>query len=322
MSKTFHELGTDTAKKMRGTAQKALGQAGKQSKSNADLQGFLVTNCTRVPVPDSRTSNPAKSNENEKHDLADQQRQKLKDHLGSAIGWLTTGVLPSLAMFAAAGSPMVAAAVTLPAKAADLAALVLKIGMHRSHGWEMKRMTDGWLLLCKLMKVTAETAIHFRTPAFFVSTDTHHMAATTSLEVVDVKTVVSQDEIHRVANAFGLEGTFLTALLLASATIHANGKVDIASLLETDVSAATNLNLKAGLAIHLEATSHTIADHLGGSIGLTAGRIDLNPLVPVAVAGAPTVVAPVVPAIPLHLPAATQKMPQYEGQGAHGALLT
>jgi hypothetical protein len=319
---TFNSLVVGTARGFKDTSRKALRQAGNQAKSNAELQSFLVTNTARQAVPDSRTSNPAKSNENEKHDLAETQRQKLKDHLGSASTWLLKGLVPSLAGFAAAGVPMLDALVTLPAKAADLAALRLKIGMHRSHGWEMKRLTDAWTLFSKFMKVTAETAIHFRAPAVFVSADTHHVAATLSLEVVDVKTVVAQEEIHRVANAFGLEATHLVALLQAAATIHANGKLELATATDATLSAGTNVNLVAGNALHHSAITHTFADAAGGSIKLSGGRIDLNPLVPAALPAVPVVVLPVVPVSPSQQPAATKQMPQYDGLGAHGSLLT
>lgn len=320
---SFNGLATGLARGYKNTAQKALRQGGNQAKSNAELQSFLVSNTSRQAVPDSRTSNPAKSNENEKHDLAETQRQKLKDSLGSAVSWVTKGLVPALVGFGLAGTVMTDAIATLPAKAADLAALTLKIGMHRSHGWEMKRLTDAWTMFCKYMKVTAETAIHFRAPAVLVSADTVHTASTLSLEVTDIKAVIAQEEIHRVANAYGLEATYLCALLQAAATIHANGKIELASLTEVGVSAVGTIKLTAGTGgIHHSANAHTFADLLGGSISLSGGRIDLNPLVPAALPAVPVVVLPVVPVSASTLPAPTQTMPQYDGLGAHGALLT
>lgn len=299
---------------------KGMKQASKLATNNADLQAALVTNSERHDGPNVLVSNPVKSLRKEGGDIHDQVRTRIKEQLDDLKGMLdplAPPMLTSLAQFAAQGKVLTSFGVTLKAKAADAGAAILKLGMAKAQGWQMHRLTDGWMLKAKFVNIQTAVTTRFRTLQFLISADTATtMADTIVTAASSAHIATSVDEIHRVAETFGLEAKDMVAILQAAAVIRANQKVEIASSLGTVLSAGTTLELKAGVSIKQSAKSHTFTDGLGGSITIMGGMVHINPLL-AAGADLPVIVPPVVPLTPTQLPGPVKTVPQYEGMNAH-----
>lgn len=268
---------------------KRMKQLGNSSKHNADILAAVVTNSSRDAAPDSRRSNPAMSAENEKYDIAEQIREKTKMHVSIAADSLKKTLIPALTQFTAKGSPMVQPLATALAMVKDLMSLTIKLGMVRSHGWKMLRLSDVYAIFAKAFTVNTESAVRFQAPAILNSAQVVDTAASVVQTTADVEVHMVKDEIHRIAEVFAIDANYLTAVLRAAAVIHATGKIDIASASQLTMTGAAGVKV----------------------VGAT---IDLNPI-----GGVPLPTVPVTPAFaPSTKPPPVKTVPQYKGVAAQG----
>ena len=316
-TKSFQAMGKDTTRAIKPVLAKGMTQVANSAENNANLQAALITNSERQDGPNCLTSNPGKSGVKEKHEFHEQVIDRIKEHLAAVQDDLKFVLTPALAQFALHGSALTSTVIAAPARMADLGTSILKMGMAKAEGWQMQRITEGWMLFAKFVNTQAEVAVRFFTPNFLVNTGSYVVMAEHGHQSINTNVVVSGEEIHRVAHTFALDAKEVTFLATTTAAIRSNIKTEIASTVEVDISAGATINLKAAAAINHSALSHTITDGLGGSIKVVGGMVYINSLVPPP-ASPPTAVVPVVPNIPVHLPGKVRVVPQYEGMSAHG----
>lgn len=308
------------------THRKQLGDAGKQaaniSENNADVLAALVTNTLRTEEPTSARSNPAKSTRNVKHDYAYETREKVKQHLQIPRAHIEQELTPALVQLAAQWPKVALDGIrdTLLGIRGEMATLTVNVGLLKSHGWSLHRLSDFSILAAKGIVHRAATAIMQKAPAVLVNTTVHQMTASFSQETLkDAKVILSRDEIHRLANLLSVDAKAMTLLLKELAAIRSAQEVEIAAGQKATLSGKDTVEIVSGDTIKSSAKMHSICDMGGGSIKVSNGVIDLNPMGAPPMPTIPVVVLPVV--LAEHGDgklAGVQAVPQYEGMGAQG----
>lgn len=298
-------------------------QLSKATVENANIQAAVTTNSDRSEANrkkiDSRISNPAKAHKNEKYEIADQVRTKLKKHLNSINVHILKDLNPALAQFALHGGVLLESITTLPAMAADAGALILKAGMAKANGWKLIRLSDALMMMAKFVSLKGEVAIQMDAPAVLTTTELHHRKSELDIEVAGVKAVICKEEIHRVAGAYGMDAGSLVLIIQGLATLYSNGHLQLASTTTAELSALGQVAIKAAGEVKSSALTHTIVDAAGGTIRIVGGIIMLNPLTRATPdLPAEETVLPVVPVIPLTPQGPVAVIPQYEGVNALG----
>jgi hypothetical protein len=305
---------------------KQAANAGKQfaaiAENTTDVMGALLSNVLRKDEPTSALSNPAKSTAQVKHDYAYDLRERAKQHLQVLRTHIEADLTPGLVQLAAQLPKVSLDALrdTLLGVRNELAALTVGVGLQRSHGWELSRLTDFWMMAAKGVVLRAQTVILQRAPALLTNVTAEQLTASVSQETLkDAKIILTRDEIHRLSNHYGLDAKTLSLLLKDLASIRAEGKVEIAALGDVTISSKDGIDLATANTLKSSAKMHSICDMAGGTIKVTNGVIDLNPL------GIPT--APTLPVVVLPVVladgskgemAGIQVVPQYEGMAGQG----
>ncbi len=333
---SYKSVAKNVAAGHKNTVAKRMTQLASAATVNADVQAAVVTNSDREAKPTSAVSNPAKSHENEKWDLASRIRNNVKRGLNAAADTLALGVAPGLIRQALTDPlSVVDVGTTIPAMVADLKALTLKVGMQKQNGWKMFRVSDGWAVLAKFINHTA-SVVRTRAVAILEETEVKSTTASTHVLSGDLVALNVKNEIHRVADAFGLDAKTLTMLLQLSAKIHANGALDLASTTTAKLSGLVGVDIASLGYIHQAASLHSMTEPAGASITMSGGIVAINGIVLIngvpfmngfiptpplllPTPPLPTLVLPIVPPVPLTPAATTRTCPQYEGMNGHEA---
>lgn len=313
-------------KKLSGCHRKQLGRAGKQlakvGENGADVLAVVITNTLRKDEPTSAVTNPAKSTRQVKFDYANDLRDRVMQHLqvfsGHAIADLAPGIAQTvLHMPKAAVDSLIT---TLAGVRSELATLTVNVGLLKSHGWSLKRFSDFYMVAARGIVHRAQATILQRAPALLTNVTVEQLTAAVSQETLkDAKIILSRDEIHRLSNHLNIDAKTILLLTKALLALRSEEDVELAAMKKVTLSGKDGIDVVTTETIKSSAKMHSICDLSGGTIKVTNGVIDLNPL------GAPTI-----PSIPVVVPpvalvndsdgklAGIQAVPQYEGMGAQG----
>lgn len=287
----------------------AMGQVSSSFEANANLQSAITNNGGDAIELNSGYTNPAVVHESEKYDVLDALRTRLSSTY-RVLAERTLGIKAKFGIeqLKALGG-FEKADIALNASIRELATLLVSLGEMRSYGWKLNRIADAWGMISKYFFVQAQT-IRMEAPSInhtgvLISSASHVHETTADLKVVQVK-----NEIHRVADAFGLDAKYLTLLLSETAKLQAMKNVEVAAKEDLVLSAAENVSVRAGSSIHL-------TDGAGGSITMQGGVIHINPVTPPN--DAVIVVSDVENLTPTAYPRVQEYAPNMEGAQPHVA---
>lgn len=313
-------------KNMSATHRKQVGKAGQQmansGENHADVMAALVTNAIRSDEPSSAITNPAKSIKQVKYDYAGDLRDRVKQHLQVFQGHLLTDITPGLAQLAVQVPKASLDAIkdVMLGVRAELGTLTVNVGLLKSHGWHLKRLADFYMVAARGIVHRAQTVILQRAPALLTNVTVEQLTAAVSQETLkDAKIILSRDEIHRLSNHLGVDAKTVSLIAQVLVAVRSQADLELAAGKKAVLSAKDGIDLATLETLKASAKMHSICDLAGGTIKVTNGIIDLNPL------GLPP--APTVPVIipPVMLAddsqgqlAGVQVVPQYEGMAAHG----
>lgn len=318
---SIRSAGHKAAKAFKEQLKRKLKQTAAASDVNADLQAATLVNADREDVESSLLGNPAEAQELERWDFAEQIKDRTVGGIQTFIDkTIKNDITPFFITTAARGLTLIDAVKSLPGVALDLAMLLAKLGPLRVNGWEIQRHTEMWGVIAKMLSFYSETTVHTQAPMITSNASAAHSTKSPMIHTrSDMKIDFAKDEIHRIANSFNLEADQLLMLLKTAAKIHANGKIELATLADVELSGATGLVTKAGTTTkNSSAISHTIA--AGVSVTISAPMVNINPLVPTT-PDIPTVVLPILPITFDGKIASGKTMPQYKGQNGSGVII-
>lgn len=313
-------------KNMSATHRKQLGKAGKQmantGENHADVMAAIVTNAIRSDEPSSAITNPSKSIRQVKFDYADDLRERVKQHLQVFQDHLKSDLTPGLVQLALQMPKASLDAIrdALLGVRAELGTLTVNVGLLKSHGWQLKRLADFYMVAAKGIVHRAQTVILQRAPALLTNVTVEQVTAAVSQETLkDAKIILSRDEIHRLSNHLGIDAKTISLLTKLMLVLRSEEDIEMAALKKAVLSAKDGIDLTTIETIKSSAKMHSICDLAGGNIKVSNGVIDLNPLGLPPVPTVPVVVLPVVLADDSQGQlAGVQVVPQYEGMAAHG----
>lgn len=298
-----------------------MGQAGRTAHAISRQRGLVLFNSDGSLKLSSAMSNPPRVHEDEKFDVLEKLHERVKTNLSITQGetipeYLTKGV----AQFAI-NSKLAADFVDLGKTAAGILMEILTCGVKISplkvNGWRIERFSEVLASIVKMRLVHAETIIRHEAPIHTIvgiqtSTESH-----LNTNIHDIHLTVVKDEIHRIANVFGLDAKKLALLVKETASLQAQQKIEFSSGREVEISAAAKILNKAGTSIKSSAPLHIITDGAGGTITMSAGIINLNPLSSSS-SEIPNVVLPVTNVEANAEIRATDMRPQFQNMNGHG----
>lgn len=206
--------------------------------------------------------NPSKTQEDEKFDLSQaflMRARGLAQILSAVL--LKKDILLEFVPKLVANAPLTSIpAMVLIAKdlSSALGKAIGEIGSARVlakdlmiNGFKMDRFTEQYGMQAKGVMVKAETFINHEAPVVFTTGTAINHSAITMVETADLKATIVKNEIHRVAQIYGLESDFLMALIKSAVAIK-SGSIELDSMGNITLSAvgditlqATNIKLKA-----------------------------------------------------------------------------
>lgn len=314
---TFLEAGRKAVPALKPQIAASLNQVGNTLEHNADLQKAINTGSTEAIEVSSGLTNPFRVAEGEKYDVMEQFRDRLRASIKSTTDTQLDSRLKSGLEQIKPSGGFSDANKALDVAKVQLGMVMVKLGQLKLYGWKLLRVTEAWAMTAKAIFFSADGAIRTEAPYIdhtsYVDTTFAHI----NIDAGDLKVVLVKDEIHRVADAFGIDANYLTALLKATAIIHARGNIEIASHVDLKLSAEAVADIRGGSQIKLSSPSHTIADGSGGTITMTGGIINLNPVS--SVSSEPAILVDAVNNIEAaDYPRELEVKPQYEGVNGHG----
>jgi hypothetical protein len=234
---------------------------------------------------------------------------------------------PALIQYGTRGSVMIDAAKMLPGVSLELAMMLAKLGPLRTSGWKMDRLTEAWVVTAKMFSLQTESTIRQEAPAIISSAGAvNYRESPMDVVRADMAAVLVKDEIHRVANAFNMDAKTLLMIIQMSAIIQSNTKVELTAGVVPGVGSSLELDTIAGIksstttsTTQSSVISHTISAGVAATI--SAPIVNINPIIPVPPVPPTALVAPVVTMLPLDSVRTAEKMPQYNGQNAHGTVI-
>lgn len=222
--------------------------------TNAKMQDEVIGG-GKPTTPESTLSNPAKTHQDEKGKIYGEVKARmsgLADLLGnSSLKGIIDPALQALGITRSSSK----------ASQAELGKLLLSSTTFKAFGYVIQRVTDLYVLGAKAIAFHSGTSLKSEAPLIQDVAHTHHESAITSVTEADLRAVVARDEIHKVAEAFGVQAKEVKVItseemLLAFSTLTTNGFMKIDE---------NGLTLKFGSSL----------------IKMTAdGKINLNPLTP------------------------------------------
>lgn len=315
---SWQNTGLRTLRGAKKSVSAATEQTGRTMADNAELQAMVFANAIRAE-PTSLASNPAKTTREEKYDLIELSRNRMLVHLENFSEHIIKDLAPGLAQFVIAAPGKLTTALTAIAGIpAELGQYVVGLGLPRAHGWKIQRLTDGLITGAKFFFNKAEVLIRQQAPAYLVNALLVHENYETKVRSGSMDVTLVRDEIHRVAETFGLDADTLVLLLKTAATVKTTGKMELASNLETKVESVGPVKVTSNASVKTSAPSHVLTDGAGGTITMSGGFIALNPVVPQA----PEVAVPVPPVVSLTASTGIptpEMINQYTGMAYHGA---
>lgn len=301
-----------------------LGQAGRTAHAISRQRGLILFNTDGDLKLSSAMSNPPRVHEDEKFEVLEKLQERVKANLGITQSetipeHLTKGAT-QLAVNAGLAADFVDLAKSVAGILMELLTCAVKVGPLKVNGWKIERFSETLASIVKMRLVHAETIIRHEAPVHTIvgvhTTTESHL----NTNIHDIQLTVVKDEIHRIANVFGLDANKLALLLKESAAIKAQQKIELSSGRELEVSALGKIVNKAGTSIKNSAPLHIITDGAGGTITMSAGIINLNPLS----SSNSEIPNPVLPVTTVEANAeirATEIRPQFQNMNGHGTVI-
>jgi hypothetical protein len=276
---SFLNAARDGIVAMKQQFSESVKQNGQSFDANAQLQNIHNNNGEDPVEVSSGFSNPSSSHESEKYEFMESLRERLRStYVLMAQKTIGEKLKTGITQFKSFGEGFTDAEKTVNGILVELGILIVKLGQLKSYGWKVNRIVDAWAMVSKYFLVQAES-IRLEAPSVIsvgsVSSSQFHLHET----IADVQSVQVKDEIHRVAEAYGLDAKFLTILLQQTAKIYANKNIELMAKEDFMISAEEDLNITANL-VKSSAVTTQLVDKSGGAITISNGIIHLNPISP------------------------------------------
>ncbi len=229
---------TQAAKQLAGTG---MQQTASAAEANAYAQDKVATGNGNALDVESLLSNPAITHGEEKATVYAKIKARMRaslDALGNdtliglvkpaveSLQKLYKGLVPSTPVAPIAFD---AALSTLERVQNEIANSIIVTTADQAFGYVVDRITDLYFLGAKAINFVSATLFKVEAPIFETITTSTWNSAHLHVTQADSKIDLAREEIHKVAEAYGLEAKFLMQLIEATATLKVKGLVETVS---------------------------------------------------------------------------------------------
>ncbi len=206
-----------------------LEQLSAAQEHNAWAQNKAMTGQGNPNEIESLQSNPALTHEEEKQKVYSDSKTRMRALLDETATKVLDGIiLPAINHLKPMGGYAQAEG-TLKWVKNEIANTLIANAVDKISGFVMDRVTDLYFMGGKAVSIVAGTVFKVEAPIVQHVSSTHVNLSHVSVDHTDTRAVSAREEIHKVAETYGLEAEFLTMLLGATAELKARGKINLES---------------------------------------------------------------------------------------------